>query len=450
MRVLERYFKVKESGSSLRAEITGGMVTFMTMAYIIFVNPAILSQAVDGAPPGAGMDFGSVMAATCLASALASLLMGLLARYPIALAPGMGLNAFFSFEICGRMGVPWQIALGMVFISGVFFTLLTLGRVREMIVDAIPEGLKYSAAVGIGMFIAFIGLKEAGVVVDDPATFVRLGDLGARPTLLAILGFLMTAGLMARGIKGALLWGILVTGLVGIPLEVVSFKGGIVGLPSIKPTFLQLDLRQVFQLSFLVPILILLFFDMFDTIGTLVGISSQAGFLKQGRLPRGRRALLSDSLGTIGGSLLGTSTVTSYIESAAGVAEGARTGLANVVTALLFLAALFFAPLAQMFGGGCQVASGACLHPVTAPVLIIVGCLMMGNVKGINWNDSTEAIPAFLTIIVMPLTFSIAHGLAIGFISYPVLKLAAGKGREVSPLVYVLAAVFVLRYVFLP
>ncbi|MDI6793558.1 MAG: NCS2 family permease [bacterium] len=440
--MFESLFRLKVQGTDVKTEAVAGVTTFMTMAYIIFVNPAILSA-------GAQMDFPSVMAATCLASAFATLIMGLIANYPIALAPGMGLNVFFSFTICAQMGVPWPTALGMVFISGLFFTILTLSQIREMIVDAIPTSLKLAAAVGIGVFIAFIGLKDAGVLAADPNTFVTLGDVRSRPALLALFGLIITSLLIGRRIKGGIFWGILITGLVGIGIGVVQFQGSIIGLPSIKPTFMKLDIAGALKIEYLSAILILLFFDMFDTIGTLVGVGEQAGFIKEGKLPRASKALLSDSVGTMVGSILGTSTVTSYIESSAGVAEGGRTGLANVITALLFLAALIFTPLAQMFGGGFKVSDTVYLYPVTAPALIIVGCLMMQNVVKIKWDDYTESIPAFLTIILMPLTFSISHGLAVGFITYPLLKLLCGQGRQVHWLVYVLGVIFLLRYIFL-
>ncbi len=441
--MLERLFKLRENGTTVRTELIAGATTFMAMAYIIFVNPAILSSA-----GGAGMDFRAVVAATCVSSAIATLLMAVLANYPIALAPGMGLNAYFSFLICGKMGVPWHIALGIVFISGVVFTILTVVKVRELIVTAIPGPIKLATAAGIGLFIAFIGLKDAGLIQDDPATFVTLGNLHSPPTLLALFGLVVTAAFMARGLKGAIFWGILLTGLAGIVTGLVKFTG-LFALPSIGPTFLKMDPVAALKLEYLTPIFVLLFFDMFDTVGTLIGVGEQAGFMKDGKLPRVNRALLSDSVGTMVGATLGTSTTTSYIESAAGVSAGGRTGLANVFTAALFLIALFFSPLAQMFGGGYEIAGGVFLYPITAPALIIVGCLMMKCVGRIDWGEYSDAIPAFLTLVVMPLTFSIAHGLAIGFISYPVVKLLSGRAHEVHWLVYVLAVLFILRYVFI-
>lgn len=438
--MLNRLFKIKEAGSTIRTEIIAGITTFMTMAYIIFVNPAILSQ-------GAKMDFNAVMVATCLSAAVATLIMGFLANYPIAQAPGMGINALFSFEICASMGVPWPIALGIVFLSGSLLLLLTVVKIREMICEAIPEGIKYGIATGIGIFIAFIGLKEAGIVVSDPATFVTMGDLSLPPTILAIAGLLVTAILMARQIKGAILIGIIFTGIMGIFMGIVEYKGLVSTIPSIAPTFGKLDILGALKLTYLTPIVTLLFLNMFDTIGTLIGVSEQAGMLKDGKLPRAGRALMPDAIGTTFGAISGTSPITSYIESAAGVSEGGRTGLANIVTALLLLLSLFFSPLASMFGGGYVIeGSGIILHPVTAPALIVVGSLMMHNITKIRWSAPDESIPAFLTIITMPLTFSISNGIAIGFISCPLIKLFCGKGREIHWMVYLLSIIFIAGY----
>ena len=431
--MLESYFRLKQNNTTVKTEITAGFVTFMTMAYIVFVNPTILSD-----PHGAGMSFSGVLVATCIASFFATLMMALVARYPIALAPGMGLNAYFSYIICGAMGVPWQIALGIVFISGLAFTVLTLLKVREMLVDAIPAGLKLATAAGIGLFIAFIGLQHAGIVASDPNTFVAFGDISKAPALVALFGLVLTAVLVARKVKGGILFGLLATGVVAVISGITTFEG-VISTPDFTSVILKLDILGAFSLDYIVPIIVLLFFDMFDTIGTLIGVSEQCGFVRNGKLPRINRALLSDSVGTMAGAACGTSTVTSYIESAAGVIEGGRTGLASVITALLFLVAMLFTPLAKAFATGC----------VTAPALIMVGCLMMQNIKKIKWEDFTEAIPAFLTIILMPLTFSIANGLALGFISYPLVKVAAGRSKEVHWLVYILAGIFLLRYIFL-
>jgi len=441
--MLERIFKLAENKTTVRREMIGGTATFMTMAYIIIVNPQLL-----GAPSGANMDFNAVMAATCISAAVGTLLMAFLANYPIALAPGLGMNAYFSFLICGKMGVPWPIALGIVFITGVVFTVLTLVRAREMIVNAVPPPIKYAAAAGIGLFIAFIGLKDAGIVEGDPATLVTLGDLHQAPTILALFGLAVTGGMMAARVRGAILWGILITGLAGVVTGLVKFTG-VFALPSIEPTLFRMRPLAALRVEYIVPIIVLLFFDMFDTVGTLIGVGEQAGFMRGGKLPRVNRALLSDSLATMAGAPLGTSNVTSYIESAAGVAAGARTGMANLVTAGLFIVALFFSPLVQMFGRGFESTGGLILHPITAPALIVVGCLMVKVITRIDWDDFSDAIPAFLTFIVMPLTSSISHGLAVGFISYPLIKALSGRAREVHWLVYVLAGVFVLRYVFL-
>ena len=335
-KLLNDYFELEKNRTDIKTEFIAGATTFTTMAYIIFVNPAILS-----APVGSNMDFKAVTAATCIAAAFATLMMGLLANYPIALAPGMGLNAFFSFVVCGKMGVPWETALGIVFASGVIFTLLSASKVRELIVNSIPHSLKMASAAGIGLFIAFIGLKSAGFVVSDTNTFVTFGVLNSPPTLLSFAGLIILITLSARKVKGAILISILLTGIIGIAFGMIEFKN-IVGTADLSKTFFKLNIIDIFQLKYLAPILIFLFFDMFDTIGTLVGVGEQAGFIKDGKLPRGNRALVSDSVGTIAGSILGTSTVTSYIESSAGISSGGRTGLVNVFTALFFLTALFF------------------------------------------------------------------------------------------------------------
>lgn len=444
--MLDRFFKISERGSTSRREVIAGVTTFMTMAYIIFVNPSILSSAA-----GAAMDFDAVMVATCLASALATILMAVIANYPIALAPGMGLNVLFSFGICGAMGVPWPQALGMVFWAGVIFTLLTLLRIREMIVDAVPDCLKFGAGAGIGVFIAFMGLKDGGVITADPDTFVKLGDVRSAPTLLALGGLLLTAGLMVRRVRGAILWGIFATGAGGVLLDVVHFEGIFSRAPSISPVFGKLDILGSMRVEYLEPIFVLLFFALFDTIGTLIGVGEQAGFMVKGRMPGVTKALFADAIGSTAGGVMGTSTVTCYVESAAGVAEGGRTGLANMVTAALFILAIFLAPVARMFGGGCPspLDENILLQPITAPALIIVGSMMAKIIARVEWSDYCQALPAFLTIIVMPLTYSISNGLAVGFITYPLVMLMAGRGRQVHTLVYVLAALLLMRYAFL-
>ncbi|MCK4244960.1 MAG: NCS2 family permease [Candidatus Omnitrophica bacterium] len=439
--MVEKLFKLKEAGTNVRTEAIAGLTTFMAMAYIIFVQPAVLSVA--------GMDFGAVMVATCLSAFLATLIMGLYANYPIALAPGMGENFYFAFTVILGMGIAWQSALGAIFISGVVFIILTLFKIREMIIDSIPTSLKNAIAGGIGLFIAFIGLNQAGIVVKSPGGIVMLGNLRQPAVLLSFFGILLIAILMARKIKGAILLGMLITAGLGIPLGIVNYQGIFSRPPSLAPTLLQLDILGAFKLGFITIIVVFLFMDLFDTVGTLIGVGETAGFMREGRLPRANRAFLADAIGTVSGAMLGTSTVTSYIESATGVTAGGRTGFASVVTALLFLLAIFFYPLVRMIGGGYEVTKGIFLYPVTAPALVIVGSLMLHTINRIDWKEPSEAIPSFLTLIGMPLTYSIADGLALGFISYPIIKIFSGKGKEVSWLVYLLAVLFILRYAFI-
>ncbi|MBN1223894.1 MAG: NCS2 family permease [Candidatus Aminicenantes bacterium] len=444
---LNRHFKLEENKTSVRAELLGGATTFMTMSYIIFVQPAILSTT--------GMDKGAVMFATCVSSAIATLLMGILAKYPIALAPGMGHNVFFSVIVCGIMGYSWQVALGAVFISGSLFLILSLAGVWKSLVAAVPESLKHSIAVGIGILIAFIGLQYGGLVVNAPPPLpgttdilVILGDLTSKPVLLTVCGVGLTAVLMAMRVRGAILIGILATALLGIPLKVVAYHGMLAAPPSVLPTFLKLDILGALKTGLISVIFIFFFLDLFDTIGTLIGVSGPVGFLKDGKLPRADKAMFSDAVGTISGALLGTSTVTSYIESASGISQGARTGLANVFTSFLFMIALFFSPLAEMISGSYTY-NGMVLRPVIAPPLIIVGYLMMRGVVYIKWDDLTEAIPSFLTIILMPLTFSITEGIVFGFISFSLLKLVSGKGRQVHWIIYFFSALFIIRYIIM-
>jgi AGZA family xanthine/uracil permease-like MFS transporter len=411
------------------------------MSYIVFVNPAILSAA--------GMDFGAVMMATCISSAIGTLIMGLLANYPIALAPGMGINAYFAFSVCQGLGLSWQSALAGVFLSGVAFIILALFRFREKIINSIPSCLKNAIAIGIGLLIAFVGLKEGGLIAGHRETFVTLGDLTSGIAVLTLCGILFTAVLVVRRVVGALLLGMLATTLLAVAMGLTHFQGLLSAPPSIAPTFFQLDLRTTLDLGFISIVVVFLFVDLFDTVGTLVGIGEQAGFMRDGKMPRAGRALFADAVATVVGALAGTSTVVSYIESSAGIAEGGRTGFANLITALLFLLAIFFAPLAQMIGGGIAISEGMVLHPITAPALIIVGSLMLQNVTHIDWRDATEFIPAFVTLAGIPLTFSIADGMALGFISYPILKMAAGRRKEVSLAVIVLMLVFLLRYILL-
>lgn len=430
----ERTFQLTEKGTDVRTEVLAGITTFMTMAYIIFVNPSIVQAT--------GMPFGAVMYATVASTVLATVLMAFLANYPFALAPGMGLNAYFTYSVVLGLGIPWQAALGAVFISGVVFLILTLSRVREMIINAVPAALKNAIGAGIGLFIAFIGLKNAQIIVSNEATFVALGDLTAPVPLVAFLGLVITGILLARGIHGSILWGIILTAIVGIPFGVTQLPQGFMQLPHFSewaPVFFKLDIGAALTLGILDIIFVFLFVDMFDTVGTLIGVSARGGFLdKEGRLPRANRALLADSIGTIAGSTFGTPTVTTYIESASGVAAGGRTGLASLVTAALFLLSLLFLPIVKV------VPTAA-----TAPALVVVGAMMMRSIVNIEWDDMSDAIPAFVTAIAMPLTFSIATGIALGFIVYPFVKLLSGRAKDVHWLVYILAFLFILRFIYL-
>jgi len=436
--VLDRIFRLRENNTSVRTEMVGGVTTFMTMSYILFLQPAVLSLA--------GMESGAVMVATCISSALATFLMGILAKYPFALAPAVGHNVFFAVTVCGTMGYSWEVALGAVFISGSIFLILSLFKAWGKLVAAVPDSLKYGIAVGIGLLIDHVGLQFGGIVVDDPAVLVKIGNLASKPVCLALFGVIVTLVLMAMRVKGAILIGILATAVLGVPLGVVRYQGIMSAPPSLAPTLFKLDILGAFQAGLITVVFVFFFLDLFDTIGTLIGVSGQAGFLKDGRLPRADRAMFSDAVGTVSGALLGTSTVTTYIESAAGVVQGARTGLANMFTAFLFLIALFFSPLAAMISGLYEY-EGLQLRPVIAPPLIIVGFLMMTCVSRIKWDDFTEAIPAFLAIIIMPMTLNITEGIAFGFISYSLLKLVAGKGKEVHWIIYLFAILFVLRYI---
>jgi AGZA family xanthine/uracil permease-like MFS transporter len=439
---IERRFGLRAHGVTIGSELRAGAVTFLTMCYIVFVQPAVLSQH-------AGMDFGAVMAATCLSAALATLLMGLLANYPIAQAPLMGENFFFAVSVVALMGVAWPTALGIVFLSGLAFLLLTVLRVREMILDAVPPALAHGIAGGIGVFVAFIGLTEGGLVAKHPApgAFVKIGDLASPVALTCLFGLLATSLLLARRVRGAVCLGLFATLLAGLALGVVHPTGVVGAPPSLAPTLLRLDLAGA--LRHLDLVLVFLFMLVFDTVGTLLAVAGQAGLLKDGRLPRAERAMLSDAVGTLGGALLGTSTVSSYIESSAGVADGARTGLANVATAALFLLALFFAPLAAAVGGGVLI-DGFAYYPVTAPVVILVGSFMLAPLARVRWDDVTEAIPAFLALVLMPFTFNIAHGVAAGVVAHVAVKAGAGRAREVSPLMWVLALLVLAAYLALP
>ena len=428
--MIERYFRLTENQTTVRREFLGGLTTFITMAYIVVVNPRILSEA--------GMPADGVVFATCISAAAATLVMGIYANYPIALAPGMSLNAYFTYQVCLGMHVPWRTALGVIFFSGVFFLLLTVTRVREQIVNGIPNCLKHSTAGGIGMFIAFVGLRNAKVVVKNEATFVGLGSFSNHETQLACVGLAIMLILMSRKITGAILVGIFATTLIGIFRGMSAWPARAFSLPHPSSTWLQLDLRGAMHLGLLEIIFVFLFVDLFDNVGTLVGVCEQGGFVKDGKIPRVGKALVSDAIGTMFGALTGTSTVTSYIESAAGVAAGARTGLSNVFVAGMFLLATFCSPVAT-----------AIPAYATAPALILVGALMTESIGRVEWSEFTEAIPAFVTLLATPLTFSIATGLSLGLISYTLVKLAAGKYREVSVVIWVLTALFILRYVYL-
>jgi adenine/guanine/hypoxanthine permease len=428
--LIDRYFGLTENHTTVRQEMLGGLTTFVTMAYIIVVNPQILALT--------GMPADGALFATCISAAAATLVMGLYANYPIALAPGMSLNAYFTYSVCFNMHVPWRTALGVVFLSGVVFLLLTVTRVREQIVNGMPDCLKHSTATGIGMFIAFVGLRNAKLVVASPATFVGLGSFADKEVQTACFGLVLTLVLMARNIKGGILIGILGTTLVGIFRGIATWPSALVAMPHPSSTFLQLDLRGAIHLGFLEILFAFLFVDLFDNVGTLVGVCEQGGFMRNGKIPRVGRALVADAVGTIFGSLTGTSTVTSYIESAAGVAAGARTGFSNLMVAALFLLATFCSPLAAAIPGYA-----------TAPALILVGALMTQSIAHIDWKEFSEAVPAFITTLATPLTFSIATGLSLGLISYTVVKVAAGRIREINALVWILTVLFILRYVYL-
>ena len=440
--MLEKLFRLQESGTTVKREIVAGCTTFMTLSYIIFVQPAVLSAA--------GMDPGAVMAATCITSAFAMVLMALLANYPIALAPGMGHNFYFTFTVCLTLGVSWQNALGAVFIAGVLFILLFFVGLREKVMTILPVSLRNAIPVGIGLLIALVGLEWAGLIVDHPATYVTLGDLKSPPALLSLFGIIVIAILFALKVRGAILIGILASTIVGLITGMVKFQGFVSAPPSIAPTFLKLQIPNILVDPKMISVIfIFIFLDLFDTVGTLVGVGEQGGFMVDGKLPRARQALLSDAVATSAGALLGTSTVTSYIESASGISAGGRTGLTNIVTAILMLLALFFSPLIKMVGAGYAVSENTFLYPIVAPALIIIGSLMLKNVVSIDWDDVTESIPAFLTLLLMPLTISITEGIAFGFISYALLKLVTRQGRQVHWLIYLFAVLFVARYIWL-
>lgn len=431
MRHLKSYFELEAHDTTVGRETIAGITTFLTMAYIVFVNPMILADA--------GIDKDAAFVATCLAAAFGSLLMGLLANYPIALAPGMGLNAFFTYTVVAQMGHSWQTALGVVFLSGIIFLALSVFPVREWIVNSIPTALKMAISAGIGLFLAIIALRNAGIVVDSPATLVQLGDLGQPSALLAALGFFLMVAMDRLKVPGAILLAVIGITALSIILGLNEFAGVVSAPPSLAPTFLQLDLAAAFELGLISVVFAFLFVDLFDTAGTLVGVAHRAGLLDEnGRLPRLRGALLADSLSTVVGAALGTSTTTSYIESAAGIRAGGRTGLTAIVVTVLFLCCLLFAPLA-----------GSVPAYATAPALLFVACMMTRGLAEVNWDDVTDYVPAVVTAIAMPLTFSIATGIGIGFITYAAVKLLSGKLQAASPAILVLAAAFILKFAFL-
>jgi len=443
---MKKYFQFDELGTNYRTEFMAGMTTFLAMAYILFVNPATLSLVgVENLPEGVTrMDQGAVFTATAISAAIGSLLMGLIAKYPIGLAPGIGLTAFFAYTVVLGYGIPWETALAGVLVSGLIFVALTLTGLREKIINAIPADLKMAVGAGIGLFIAFLGFQNAGIIVGDEETLVSLGNLTSPTVLLAIFGVVVSVILMSLNIKGGIFYGMILTSIAGMVTGLIHPPTGmsdVVGsVPSLAPTFGQafLHFGDIFTMDMLVVILTFLFVDFFDTAGTLVAVASQAGLMKDNKLPRAGRALFADSSATVVGAVVGTSTTTAYVESTAGVAAGGRTGFTSVVTAGFFLLALFFSPLLSVITA-----------EVTAPALIIVGILMSSSLKQVNWDQFEIAVPAFLTIIMMPLSYSIATGIAIGFIFYPITMILKGRAKEIHPIMYVLFVIFILYFIFL-
>ncbi|EQM68018.1 NCS2 family permease [Pseudomonas solani] len=429
--LLERLFKLTEHRTTVRTELAAGLTTFITMAYIIFVNPNIMADA--------GIDHGAAFVATCLAAAFGCFLMGLYANWPVGLAPGMGLNAFFTYTVVNTMGYSWQIALGAVFLSGVLFMILTFSRIREWLLNSIPSSLRFAMGAGVGLFLGLIGLKTAGIVVPNSSTLVHIGDLTSPAPLLAAICFLMIAILEYRRVFGGILISILTVTLIGVGLGIVKFGGVFSMPPSLAPTFMAMDITGAFDVTMISVILAFLFVHMFDTAGTLMGVAQRANLVKEdGRIENLSKAMKADSASSVFGGVLGVPPVTSYVESAAGVAAGGRTGLTAVTVGILFVAAMFFAPLAGMIPA--YATSGA---------LIYVAMLMMGGMAHIDWEEHTETIPAIVTVIMMPLTFSVADGIALGFVTYVVMKACTGKYREVSPSLYALCAIFVAKFIFL-
>ncbi|MDO9595645.1 MAG: NCS2 family permease [Lutibacter sp.] len=429
--MLDKFFKITENKSTLKTEIIAGITTFMTMVYILAVNPSILSAT--------GMDKDAVFTATALSAIIATLVMALVAKLPFALAPGMGLNAFFAFTVVLGMGYSWEFALTAVFLEGIIFIILTAFNIRELIVNSIPINLKHAVSVGIGLFIAFIGLKGTGLIVDHPATLVGLGDMRNPAVLVGLAGVIIIGVLFAKKVKGAILIGVLASTIIGIfvGITIIPENFSLVSLPpSIEPIFFKFDFSQVFTLDMLIVLFTFLFVDMFDTVGTLVGVSSKADMLdKDGNVPRAKQALFADAIGTTVGAMLGTSTVTTYVESAAGVAEGGKTGMTALTVAGMFALALFFAPIFMIIPAAA-----------TAPALIIVGLFMISPIMKIDLDDFTEAIPAFFTIIMMPLTYSIAEGIVFGMLSFVILKLLTGRYKEIKPIMYIIAILFLIKF----
>ncbi|OGS29227.1 MAG: guanine permease [Elusimicrobia bacterium RIFOXYA2_FULL_53_38] len=438
---VDKFFGLSGHGTDIRTEFSAGLTTFLTMSYIIFVQPAVLGAA--------GMDKGAVFTATCLASALACVIMGLYANYPIAQAPLMGENFFFAYTVVLSMGYSWEKALALVFISGLAFLALTLSKLREKLADAVPENIKYAIAAGIGLFVALIGFKEAGLIIACPATLVKLGRITSAPVLVAMAGLTTMAALSAKNVKGAILTGIFVSAILAYASGLGKYAGFVSVPPSLAPTFFKLDLRGLMTPDALAVVLIFLFMSLFDTLGTLLGVGVQAGLMRNGRLERVSKALLSDAIATTAGAIMGTSTVSSYIESSTGVAQGGRTGLTAVTVGVFFLLCLFFSPLVASVNSAVQLADGSIIHPVTAPALILVGALMMNAVRRIDWDDLSAAIPAFITLVLIPFTFNIADGIAFGFMAYVLIKTLSGRVRDIPPLLWVISFLLLLRYAFI-
>ena len=428
--MLQKLFGFDPKKSTVRTEIMAGITTVLSMAYILAVNPDILSAT--------GMDKGAVFTTTVVISAIVTMFMGLYAKLPFALAPGMGLNAFFAYTVCLIMGYSWQFALTAVFIEGIVFILLTVTNVREKIVDIIPETLKNAISVGIGLFIAFIGLKSANIIINDDATLVKLGDITAGAALLGIIGIIITSILLVKKVKGGLLFGILITTIIGIPMGVTSLNGVISTPPSIEPIFFKFEWDKILTTDMVIVVFTFLFVDLFDTIGTLIGVSTRAGLMKNGKIPRIKQAFFVDAIGTTAGAVMGTSTVTTFVESAAGVEEGGRSGLTAFVSGICFLLAIFFAPFFLAIPASA-----------TAPVLVLVGLMMMASVVKIDFKDFSESVPAFLCIICMPLCYSISDGIIMGHLCYVILNALCGKWKKVTVGMYILAALFILKFCFL-